>query len=207
MTAQAPALRMRSRRRPDVEFFVGLMEAREPNTRGHCLRVAGLSRHLVHTIGEDRQTVESVERTAMVHDVGKMGIPEAILSKPAALTFDEFETVKRHPVVGAQMLHALAPGEACIASVLSHHERWDGRGYPHGLRGDEIPLAARVIAIADAYDAMVSDRPYRSPSTHEEALAEIRRCAGTQFDPGLARAFCRAAREPGIETGSRSTAA
>jgi HD-GYP domain-containing protein (c-di-GMP phosphodiesterase class II) len=124
----------------------------------------------------------------MLHDIGKVGVPEAILQKPGALSEAELTVVKRHPELGAQILE-----HPCLADVRgwvgAHHERPDGQGYPLGLRGEEIPLEARIVAVADAYEAMTSDRAYRDSIGHEAARAELRRCAGSQFDAAVVEAF------------------
>lgn len=128
-------------------------------------------------------------QVAELHDVGKFAIPDAILGKPGALTDDEWELVRRHPVVGQRIL-AAAPALVHLAEIVrATHERFDGRGYPDGLVGAEIPLVARVVAVCDAFDAMTANRPYRPALSAEDALAELRRCAGTQFDPAVVAAF------------------
>lgn len=175
----------------DPEFFVELMAAKDEDTRRHCSRVASLAWQLAVRATGSVSYASSVKRTAMVHDVGKLGIPETILRKPGPLTDREFAVVKQHPEIGCELLRGARAGTACLHSVLCHHERWDGAGYPHRLSGAAIPVTARIIAIADAYDAMVSDRVYRAPRAHGQALEEISRCAATQFDPALAATFCQ----------------
>ncbi len=135
--------------------------------------------------------MELTRLAASLHDLGKLAIPEEILRKPAALNETERLVLERHPQIGYRMLESL--GVDPIADwVLHHHERWDGSGYPNGLTGDEIPLGARIIFVADAFDAMTSQRVYREPLSEPDALAELRRCSGTQFDPEIVRAFSRA---------------
>ena len=122
-------------------------------------------------------------------DIGKIGVPEAILTKPAKLTDEEFEAIKRHPVIGHQMLAQIPSLAFQLPGVLSHHERWDGRGYPHSLKGEQTPLVARILGLADTFDAMSSNRAYRSDRSRPEVLEEIRKSSGTQFDPQLVEPF------------------
>ena len=124
-----------------------------------------------------------------MHDIGKLHLDPAILAKPGTLEPDELEEIRTHPVIGVRMLEEIRSLRSALDCVMHHHERWDGTGYPHGLEGQKIPLEARILAVADAYDAMTSHRPYREPRTREEALSEVERCAGSQFDPHVARAF------------------
>jgi HD-GYP domain-containing protein (c-di-GMP phosphodiesterase class II) len=123
--------------------------------------------------------------------VGKIGVPEAVLCKPGHLTQEEFNLIKLHPEIGSKILQDIRQMQDLIPGVLYHHERWDGKGYPHNLRGREIPLFGRLIGLADAFDAMSSNRTYRQALDHEQVLKEIKRCAGTQFDPELADIFVK----------------
>ena len=132
-----------------------------------------------------------VVRTAKLHDIGKMAVPDAILSKPGPLDGEEWDYVRQHTLIGERIVAAAPPLAPVARLVRSSHERWDGGGYPDGLRGDEIPLGARVVAVCDAFDAMTTQRPYREPVSEVAAEAELRRCAGTQFDPMVVEAFCR----------------
>jgi len=135
---------------------------------------------------------------AQYHDTGKIGVPDGVLLKPGPLDDREWMLMRQHPVVGAELIEKGAGEmglngdmEAVVKAIWHHHERWDGKGYPDGLNGEEIPLAARVIAVADAYDAMTTDRPYKMAVSREDTLREIVRCAGTQFDPAVAEAFAK----------------
>ena len=134
--------------------------------------------------------IERIRVASLLHDIGKVGVPGEILEKPGPLSSDEWQTVVQHPRIGQEIINRVAAVKDAGAIILHHHERFSGHGYPHGLRGADIPLGARVVAIADAYDAMVRDRPYRSAIGHEAAIAEIRSEAGTHFDPELVELFC-----------------
>jgi diguanylate cyclase (GGDEF)-like protein len=165
---------------------------REPSLGPHVDGVANLARAVALQLGLSPAQVETVEKAARLHDVGKVAIPEAILRKPAPLDAEEWMFIRRHTVIGQRIVSAAPALEEVGELILSSHERWDGTGYPDGLAGTEIPLGARIVAVCDAYDAIVSDRPYASARTHEEAIAELRRSAGTQFDPEVVEAFCAA---------------
>jgi diguanylate cyclase (GGDEF)-like protein/putative nucleotidyltransferase with HDIG domain len=164
------------------------VDARDTYTGSHSERVGELAAKVAKRIGLDAEQVELTRLAGSLHDLGKLAIPEEILRKPGTLTDSERLVLERHPQIGFRMLDSL--GVDPVADlVLHHHERWDGAGYPDGLRGEEIPLGARIIFVTDAYDAMTSDRIYRPKLSSQEALAELERCAGTQFDPGIVAAF------------------
>jgi two-component system, cell cycle response regulator len=181
-------------RRPSVHGQTSgvLLRAQTERDRAlgeHASDVAELAEPVARRLGLAGDDLQYVRQVAELHDLGKLAIPDAILDKPGALTDDEWELVRRHPVVGQRIL-AAAPALVHVAEIVrSTHERFDGRGYPDGLAGTEIPLVARVIAVCDAFDAMTSNRPYRPARSVEEALEELRRCAGTQFDPAIVAAF------------------
>jgi diguanylate cyclase (GGDEF)-like protein/putative nucleotidyltransferase with HDIG domain len=164
------------------------VDARDVYTGSHSQRVADLAARTARRLGLPEEEVELTRLAASLHDLGKLAIPEEILRKPGPLTDPERMVLERHPQIGFRMLESL--GVDPVADwVLHHHERWDGSGYPDGLPGDEIPLGARIIFVADAYDAMTSERVYRRRVDREEAIAELRRCAGSQFDPGIVNAL------------------
>jgi HD-GYP domain-containing protein (c-di-GMP phosphodiesterase class II) len=157
-------------------------------TAGHSERVAFYATYLAVRLGLPLEVVEIVRQSALMHDIGKIGCVMN-LNKPGKLTQDEYEIFKRHPGYGREILDPIKFLHPLIPGVHLHHERWDGRGYPLGLRGNDVPLIARIIAVADTYDAMTSDRAYRLALPHEVAIGEIDRCAGTQFDPEVAHSF------------------
>ncbi|MGQ9920285.1 MAG: HD domain-containing phosphohydrolase [Desulfobacca sp.] len=172
-----------------LRALINSLEARDASTRHHSVRVTSIAAKFAERIGLPKAWVDSLRRAGALHDIGKIGIPDAVLLKPAPLMPAELEIIRQHPVIGANIvapLHLL-PREQAI--IVHHHERWDGKGYPSGLAGEAIPLLARIIALADSYDAIISDRPYRARRSHDEALAEIAAHAGTQFDPELTRQF------------------
>ncbi len=164
------------------------VDARDTYTGSHSERVGELAAKVAKRLGLDAEQVELTRLAGSLHDLGKLAIPEEILRKPGTLTDSERLVLERHPQIGFRMLDSL--GVDPVADlVLHHHERWDGAGYPDGLHGEEIPLGARIIFVTDAYDAMTSDRIYRPKLSSQAALAELERCAGTQFDPGIVAAF------------------
>jgi HD-GYP domain-containing protein (c-di-GMP phosphodiesterase class II) len=178
-----------------VRALVSAIEARDPHTFGHSERVGLTAQRLGEQLGLDRQHCRRLYLTGLLHDVGKIGIADELLRKPGKLTPSEEEQVKKHVELGYAILRDLEQLSFVLPGVLHHHERFDGSGYPHGLAGEEIPLAARVIAVADAYDAMVSDRPYRLRLTDDQAEQQMRRGAGSQFDPAVLDAFFAAISE------------
>jgi HD-GYP domain-containing protein (c-di-GMP phosphodiesterase class II) len=165
------------------------IDLRDPYTAGHSRRVAGYSRRLATELRLPAQTVEQIEHAALLHDIGKIGIPDAILFKNGPLDDEERLLICSHPAIGARLLADLPTMDAICPCVLHHHERYDGRGYPSGLRGEAIPIGARVIAVADAFDAMTTDRPYRRGLSANTALGELTGGAGIQFDPRCVTAF------------------
>jgi len=164
------------------------LEARVPGIDGHSRRVARYAAGIAREIGLPREQVERVRRAGAVHDIGKLEMPVAIVNKPAPLSASEFALVKRHSVAGEKMVAGL--GDPQLAAIVRHHhERIDGSGYPDGLAGEQIPLGARIVAVADTFDALTSTRPYRPASRHREALALLDLEAGSQLDPGAVAAF------------------
>jgi putative nucleotidyltransferase with HDIG domain len=168
------------------------IESRDPYARGHSSRVTIFAQAMARRIGFGNERLSVLRLGALLHDVGKLAVPPAVLLKPGPLTDAEFERVRRHPSAGVQMLRSLGAPREILPSVLHHHERWDGDGYPRGRAGGEIPIEARILTVADSFDAMTSTRPYRAPRSPDDALGELQRCAGSQFDPKLVDAFSEA---------------
>ncbi len=175
------------------------LEEKDSYTHGHSIRVAEYSVIMAHELKLSDLEIREIELCALFHDIGKIGIPDSVLSKPARLTHAEFEIMKSHPVRSARILEKVSMLRNLIPGIKHHHERFDGLGYPDGIRGEEIPLYARIILIADTYDAMTSTRPYRLALDKEVAFAELRSCSGTQFDPILVNAFLSAMRKQDSE--------
>jgi response regulator RpfG family c-di-GMP phosphodiesterase len=167
------------------------VETRDALTGDHVIRVGDLSAKIAAQYGIPSELVDRIKLAARLHDLGKIGIPDAILMKNDFLNADEFELMKSHTIKGATML-ANSPMPLFRTAeeiALTHHERWDGSGYPHRLKGEDIPITGRIVAVADAFDAMTSQRPYKSAVPVAAAIAEIIRCSGTQFDPNVVQAF------------------
>jgi putative nucleotidyltransferase with HDIG domain len=169
--------------------LVAALDAREHEVSNHSQRVVRYSMAIARRLGLPEKELPDIGRGALLHDIGKIGIPDAILLKPGKLTDEEWVVMRRHPQIGFEILKAIPFLGVPAEVVLSHQERFDGKGYPRGLAGEAIPLGARIFAIADTFDAMTSDRPYRKRTTTEAARAEVSRCTGTQFDPRCADAF------------------
>ncbi len=172
-----------------IEGWARALDLKDEETAGHSQRVTRLTLDLAERLGVPRDELEHVRRGALLHDIGKMGIPDSILLKPGRLTEEEFDVIRRHPVYAADMLKDIAFLQPAVAIPRWHHERWDGTGYPDGLAGEAIPLAARIFAVVDVYDALTSDRPYRQAWTREAALEHIRERRGSHFDPQVVDAF------------------
>jgi HD-GYP domain-containing protein (c-di-GMP phosphodiesterase class II) len=174
-----------------LHSLTSAVDAKDAYTCGHSERVALLARHLCIEAGMGDAFAERAYMTGLLHDVGKIGVSEAVLQKTGRLTPEEFEQMKKHPAIGAKILQDIKQISDVIPGVLHHHERYDGQGYPSNLIGENIPLMGRIICLADCFDAMTSNRTYRKALPLEVALTEIRRCSGTQFDPKLTEAFLR----------------
>ncbi|MCH8345131.1 MAG: HD domain-containing protein [Planctomycetes bacterium] len=174
-----------------LEALTASIDAKDTYTCGHSQRVAHLTQQLAQAMGLDEHTVRRMHIAGVVHDVGKIGVPESVLTKPGRLTEEEFAWMRQHPEIGHRILKDIPQLRDILPGVLYHHERWDGKGYPEGLCGDRIPKVARMIALADAFDAMSSTRTYRPALSRAEVLQEIMECAGTQFDPEFAPVFVR----------------
>jgi putative nucleotidyltransferase with HDIG domain len=186
-----------------AELLLSALGARDFETRGHCRRVAAATRALAEAMGVRGQLLTTIEYGALLHDTGKIGVPDSILLKPEKLTPEEWEIMRAHSEIGARMLEGFENLNGAREIVLQHHERWDGTGYPRSLKGEEICLGARIFAIADALEAIMSDRPYRKGAPIETAVSEIVRGAGLQFDPKAVKAFVAIPREMWISVRTR----
>ncbi|MBI2842283.1 MAG: diguanylate cyclase [Armatimonadetes bacterium] len=178
-----------------IEALSAAVDAKDHYTRGHSDAVTRYSMALARRLGISGDEMANLRAAALLHDIGKIGTPDSILQKPGPLQMDEWQVIEDHPKIGSDILEKVQQMNSIVPGVRHHHERFDGLGYPSGLSGQNIPLIARIIALADAYDAMVSRRNYRDALSHEEAMDEIRRCAGTQFDPELVVLFLQSMQE------------
>ncbi|MBE7704235.1 MAG: HD domain-containing protein [Cyanobacteria bacterium SIG29] len=172
-----------------IRAISNALDTKDSYTNGHSLRVTLYSMILANELGLDESYREDIEIAGLLHDIGKIAMPKSILCKNGKLTDEEFLIMKSHPVRGEKIVINIKKLQIISEWVKAHHEKWDGKGYPDGLAGEQIPLAGRIIALADTYDAMTSTRPYRTALSHEIAINEIKRCTGTQFDPSLAELF------------------
>jgi len=172
-----------------IDAMIKALEAKDFYTRGHSQRVTLYSVAIGEELGMTRQELEDLHRASVLHDLGKIGVREAVLNKPGKLTEEEFAEIVRHPETAVRILEPIPFFRPLLTAILHHHERFDGKGYPARLAGEAIPLASRIMTIADTFDAMTSTRAYRKALPVADAIAEIRRCSGTQFDPDIVPAF------------------
>ncbi len=173
-----------------LRALVTALDSRDEETQGHSLRVVQYSLELAELFGwGNKEQLKILEYGALLHDIGKIGIPDAILKKPGELTKEEWEVMRTHPEVGYKILHNIEFLEEAARFVLHHHERFNGTGYPAGLKGEDIPIPSRIFVVVDTFDAMTTKRRYRDAATFKEAINEIKRCSGTQFDPQVVEAF------------------
>jgi len=176
-----------------VQTLAAVVDAKSPWTSEESAKASQYAVATAEELGLDPDFIYRLKLAALLHDIGKIGIPDAILDKPTTLTDEEWEIIERHPIKGGELMsHMSRLGEDIVAGIRYHHERYDGHGYPNGLGGREIPLVARILAVADAFAAMTADRPYREALSEEEALGEIESNAGTQFDPKVVEALIKA---------------
>lgn len=178
-----------------VQSLVRSIEAKDSYTRGHSDRVAEYAQKVALKMGFPREKAEMVKKVAQLHDIGKLGINESVLNKKEKLTEEEWQAIKEHPVTGEEILRPVFLDEKMLALVRSHHEHYDGTGYPDGIRGKDIDILAQVVSVADSYDAMTSTRAYRKSLTMEQAVAELNKNSGTQFNPRIVEAFLEVLRE------------
>lgn len=181
--------------RSTLKALTAALETRDAETHGHSERVVTFSLRLGRELGLSKEQLKSLEFGSLLHDIGKIGVPDAILRKPAKLNEEEWMRMREHPLHGQQILRDIEFLRGAARVVAQHHEKWDGSGYPLGLRGEEIDLNARIFAVADAFDAMISDRVYRRGRTYEAAAEELNKWAGSQFDPRVVEAFHHIPRE------------
>jgi putative nucleotidyltransferase with HDIG domain len=182
-----------------IESLNATVDAKDPYTAGHSARVQRIALAVAEELGVPTQRLDAVRFGGLFHDIGKIAVPDSVLTKPGALDDEEFAIVQRHPADGAEIVSHFSRLHEAVPLIRHHHERWDGKGYPDRLAGDEIPPEACVVGLADAWDAMTTDRPYRAALSVEQAAAEVRKCRGTQFSPAVVDAFFAAfRRQPGL---------
>jgi putative nucleotidyltransferase with HDIG domain len=184
-----------------LRILCSALDLRDRLTEDHSRRVADLAVAVAKELGMDEEQVLDIERAAILHDIGKLTVPDAILSKPGPLTPEEWQQMQRHSEVGHQIVKDMPLLRHAAENIYAHHERFDGTGYPRGLKGEDIPLGSRIFAVVDAYDAITSDRPYRKAQSHQHALEELQRYAGTQFDPQTVEAFLNCVRRGDVGPG------
>ena len=180
-----------------IEALALAIEAKDSTSRDHLQRIQVYAEGLARAVGLTEPEILGVKTAGLLHDIGNLAIPEHILSKMSRLSYDEFERVKIHPRVGAEILKSVPFPYPVTPLILSHHERWDGRGYPSGLKGDDIPVGARILAVVDCFTSMLSERPYRPARTYAEAIVTLRENGGAGLDPALVEKFIEIL--PGLE--------
>ena len=187
--AMVAIVRLNRSHREFVETMAKALDARDAYTAGHSCRVADYCYGTARAMGFSKRSARTILEAAQLHDIGKIGVPDAVLQKAGPLTLEEIGLIRLHPVIGRKILERTGHFKKLLAVVELHHENWDGTGYPYGLRGEDIPLDARIARVADAFDAMTSARVYRAAPTVDWAVEELRRCAGTHFDPRVTGVF------------------
>ncbi|MDI6453800.1 HD-GYP domain-containing protein, partial [Peloplasma aerotolerans] len=178
-----------SHRNQSIQAIIKAYNEKNPREEEHTKRVSDISEKFGIKLGMNSDDINKLKAISHLHDIGKISIDEGILNKPDKLTDEEWEKIKKHPEIGARIISSSSEYVVIADDILAHHERFDGKGYPKGISGKNIPLRARIISIVDSYDAIISDRPYRKAMTHQEAIDEIIKCSGTQFDPELVEVF------------------
>ena len=178
-----------------IQAIARTIDAKDEYTNGHSIRVGYYSKLIAQNLGMSEDEVDNIYYIALLHDIGKIAIPDSILNKPGRLSDDEFKVMKSHTTRGAKILKGISTIPHIIEGAKSHHEKWDGTGYPEGLKGEEIPYVARIICCADCFDAMASKRVYKEPFPIERIEGEFERCAGTQFDPNISTVVVKMMKE------------
>lgn len=182
-----------------IQSLNATVDAKDPYTAGHSARVQRIALAIAEELGVAPQRLDAVRFGGLFHDIGKIAVPDSILSKAGPLDDDEYAVVQRHPADGAEIVSHFSRLSEAVPLICHHHERWDGKGYPDRLAGDNVPQEAYVVGLADAWDAMTTDRPYRAAMTVEQAVAEVRACRGTQFSPAVVDAlFAAFRRQPAL---------
>jgi putative two-component system response regulator len=180
-----------------VKVLINAIEGRDPYTRGHVDRVTTYANWIAQELNWPPEQMRDLELGARLHDIGKVVVPDQVLNKPGKFTGEEWDTMKQHPTAGAKILREIGHLKGALPYILYHHERWDGQGYPEGLKGREIPIEGRLLALADVYDALATSRPYHPARPHDEVVLFLQMEAGHQFDPDLVRIFIRALEKHG----------
>ena len=178
-----------------IEGWVRALDLRDRELAGHARRVTALTLRLARAMGIPEEQLVHIYRGALLHDIGKIGIPDAILFKPDKLTSQEWQVMRQHPIFGYELLSPIKFLQPALDIIYCHHERWDGKGYPRGLKGEEIPFAARLFSVVNVWDALVADQPYRRGWSKEAAIGYIEAEAGKQFDPQVVEAFLKVIRD------------
>lgn len=178
-----------------IESLVNALEAKDKCTEGHSLRVARVATSVARRLPLAEEDIERIRLSGLLHDIGKIGIKELILQKPGRLTPDEMDCIKTHPVISEHILKPIIEDKEVLRIIRHHHEHYNGTGYPDGVKGDEIPIGARILSVVDSFDALTSDRPYGNTRTRDNAINEIKRCLGTQFDPIVVEALIKVIEE------------
>jgi putative nucleotidyltransferase with HDIG domain len=181
-----------------LDVLSSLVDSDDIFTKYHSKYVAVYSIKIAKKMNVSPDQIDLLEKAALIHDIGKIGVKDDIISKPGRLSADEYNEVKRHPIIGARIIGRVRGFQALVPLVRGHHERWDGKGYPDGLKGDQIPKLARIISLADSVEAMLTDRVHRDGRKIAEVVEEIQRCTGTQFDPQVVEAFMKVVDEEDI---------
>ncbi|MFQ5874026.1 MAG: HD domain-containing phosphohydrolase [Dehalococcoidia bacterium] len=187
-----------------IKGLGNVLEALDPETRGHSERVGEYAFRLGRKLGLSPRQCESLWRGAFLHDIGKVGVGGSLLSKPGTLSEEEQERMREHPMMGARILEGFGSGQIAQDAIRHHHERWDGTGYPEGLKGEAVPLGTRILAVVDAYDALVSGRPYRKPLSKTKAATVLREGSGNRYDPIVVERFLEMVGSPPVPSGGRS---